>query len=309
MGICEIDRPKKVPDLSYDFLVKSEQQKDGLDVYKPREIITFYEQIKCPLCKIKFTEEEYSIISDKLNTASEKHLQKLISDYNTEASRIDILDNINTLESIYNLIQNCSKNIKANRYYKHTCTNNEICKRMNNQEIYIDLCINSDIDNFDNRLFIDPNRLKDDENYRNKYINDKRDEHIKYMRKRRKAEIENKYRPQFEEYCFQKEIYDFEKVKMMIEAVHKKTEPENPYLNNPHLLQFPSGPDPSQIYWSNESNFQYSATKKKLKEFAEDYTGKIMYDNPIMMHDWEKEEFKKFILKHEPEYSELLGIE
>ena len=139
MGICEIDRPKKVPDLSYDFLVKSEQQKDGLDVYKPREIITFYEQIKCPLCKIKFTEEEYSIISDKLNTASEKHLQKLISDYNTEASRIDILDNINTLESIYNLIQNCSKNIKANRYYKHTCTNNEICKRMNNQEIYIDL--------------------------------------------------------------------------------------------------------------------------------------------------------------------------
>ena len=56
------------------------------------------------------------------------------------------------------------------------------------------------------------------------------------MRKRRKAEIENKYRPQFEEYCFQKEIYDFEKVKMMIEAVHKKTEPENPYLNNAHLI-------------------------------------------------------------------------
>ena len=45
------------------------------------------------------------------------------------------------------------------------------------------------------------------------------------------------------------------------------------------------------------------------KEFVEDFTGEKMYDNPIMMQDWEKEEFKKFILNNEPEYNELLDIE
>ena len=309
MGICEAKHKKDVPDLSYDFLTKHKHQKDGLDVYKPKKIISSYDQIKCPLCKFKLPTEEYIIIENKLNEGSENDLLRLINDYNEEASRIDILDNINTLESKYNQIQSCSKKIQANRYYKHICTNNEACQRMNNQEIYIDLCVNSNIDNFGNKLKIDPNRLKDDENYRNKYINDKKDEHIKYMRKRRKAEIENKYRPHFDEYCFQKEIYDFERIKMMINDVYKEKEPQNPYPNNPNLITFPMGPDPSQIYWSQESNFRYSATKKKLKEFVEDFTGKEMYDNPIMMQDWEKEEFKKFILNNEPEYNELLDIE
>ena len=39
-----------IPDESYDFLIKQEEQKDGLDVYKSKQIIKFYSQIKCPLC-------------------------------------------------------------------------------------------------------------------------------------------------------------------------------------------------------------------------------------------------------------------
>ena len=60
MGICESghNRPfeEEVPDLEYDFLIKKDDQKDGLDIYKPKSIINYSSQIKCPLCKYKLSQ-------------------------------------------------------------------------------------------------------------------------------------------------------------------------------------------------------------------------------------------------------------
>ena len=85
-------------------------------------------------------EEEYTIIEEKINKGGENKLLDLIVYYNREAETEDKINNISELEDIYNQIKDYSKKIENNRYYKHICTNNELCQRMNNQEIYIDLC-------------------------------------------------------------------------------------------------------------------------------------------------------------------------
>ena len=68
-------------------------------------------------------------------------------------------------------------------------------------------------------------------------------------------------------------------------------------------------PDHLGIYLAHECNFRFSITKKKLKEFIEDLTNEKIYGYPIVMYDWEKEEFKKFILEREPEYYDYLNID
>ena len=173
MGICNetyiIENTPK-PDLNYDFLIKKNEQKDLLDIYKPKEVIHFSKQIKCPLCKIMLPEEERKIIEDKLNFGGEKKLLSLINKFNNEVESKLNINNIIELENIYIQIQNYFKTIEENRFYKHICRNNDICNRTNNQEIYIDLCTDSIKDNLENLLKIDINKLKTDQNYKNKYL-------------------------------------------------------------------------------------------------------------------------------------------
>ena len=62
-----------VPDMTYDFLVKKEDQKDGLELYKPRSSIIYVSEIKCPLCKVLYQKKKvkhfkiYLITEMKIN--------------------------------------------------------------------------------------------------------------------------------------------------------------------------------------------------------------------------------------------------
>lgn len=68
------------PDTDYDFLIKKEEQKDGLYVYKPKSVIKYTYQIKCPLCKCRLSDKEDEILQNKLNNVSENRLMlKLIN--------------------------------------------------------------------------------------------------------------------------------------------------------------------------------------------------------------------------------------
>ena len=312
MGICESSRPKNPhPDINYNFLIKRDIQKDGLDIYKPKTIINTAYQLKCPLCKCGFPEEEYLILNNKLNLASENKLSELKMKFNAEAESPFKIDNINELEIIFNQISDCAKAIENNRHYRHVCTNNELCKRTENQEIYIDLCSLSNLDNLKNNLIVDVDRLKTDENYKNNYLKNKAIIHNKYMKKERKQQIENKYRPAFEKYTSDKEQYDYEITTMFIKQVYDgelaRTRTQNiPTI--PNMIPFESKPNLSTFFYSNETKFRYSSSKKNLKEFIENLTGENILDHNIYMQDWEYEEFQKFILEREPDYRELINI-
>jgi len=311
MGNCNCGEKKKRPDMNYNFLIKKEEKKDGLDVYRPQTTIFSFSEIKCPLCKCDLPEEENQIIEKKLSFYRENKLSKLIDYYNTEANAEDKIDNISDLEDIYNQIKDYSQEIENNRYYKHTCTNNELCQRMNNQEIYLDLC-SFDINNFQSSLIVDINRLKTDENYKNNYLNKKAVAYNKYIKKQRKIEIENKYRDEFEQYTFEKEKYEYEKDTMAIRHTYEMHLAQNklfdPPDDNPYLKPLDNKPDPSFYWYSYKDYFKYSWSRKKLKSFIEDLTGEKMYDACIVMESWEYEEFVDYILKREPEYYELLNI-
>ena len=118
-----------IPDENYDFLIKQEEQKDGLDIYKPKQMIQYAEQLKCPLCKVHLSKEEYSEINNILFTRCEKDLINKIYEYNREANSVVKINNIAELEVKYNKEQDFIKVIETNRYYKHTCKNNDICQR------------------------------------------------------------------------------------------------------------------------------------------------------------------------------------
>ena len=313
MGICCSFRengPKKpLPDLSYDFLIKRDIQKDGLDIYKPKTSINSVYQLKCPLCKCVLPEEEYFILNNKLNLANENELSELIKKFNDETKNPYKIDNIDELEIIFNQINDCTKAIEDNRYYRHICTNNELFKRTENQEIYIDLCSLPNLDNLKNNLLVDIDRLKMDENYKNNYLSNKAIIHNNYMKKERKQQIENEYRPAFEKNTSDKEQYEYETTTMFIKQVYEgelARENNNPTI--PGMMQIEYKPNPSAYYYSHEAKFRYSGTKKKLYKFIENLTGQTIWDDNIYMQNWEYEEFQKFILEREPEYRELINI-
>ena len=126
----------EVPDNNYDFLQKKDEQKDGLDVYKPKSVVYYASEIKCPLCKCRLPKQEIEIIKNILDVPSKKKLDRLFNKYNQEADAEYKIDNIKDLEAIYNEIQETVKTIEEKRFYKHTCVRNEICKRTQNQDIY-----------------------------------------------------------------------------------------------------------------------------------------------------------------------------
>ena len=315
MGICESSREENGknmlgPDINYNFLIKKEIQKDGLDIYKPRECIHSSSQIKCPLCKCLLSEEEYLIINNKLELVKEIQLSDLIYKFNLAVESPYEIDNINDLEIIYNQISQCAKVIENNRYYKHICINNELCKRTDNQEIYIDLCSISNLNNLKNNLAVDIDKLKTDEDYKNNYLNKKEKIHNIHIKKEKKRQIEDKYRPEFEKKCFEKDQYEFERITMNIKNLYESeiARNKNNFSNIPNMLPPRDKPNPYYYYNLNQYYFKYSGTKTKLKKFIENLTGEIMYDSNIFMDKWEYEEFQKFILEREPEYEELINI-
>ena len=195
-----------IPDESYDFLIKQEEQKDGLDVYKPKQIINFYSQIKCPLCKIKLTKEEELEINGVLETGNVMKLLSKIDEYNNEAKSETKIDNFEELEILYNQMQDYAEILEKNRYYKHTCKNNEICQRNENQDVYIDLCFDSPQNIIEKNMEINFKKLKSDEKYRNKYLSEKEVAYNNYIREKTKKQIEDEYLDDFEEYTFKKEM-------------------------------------------------------------------------------------------------------
>ena len=310
MGNCKLCGTEKPhPDLNYNFLIKVEEQKDGLDIYKPQSILNYASQIKCPLCRYPLSDEEYSIIQDKLTFGEGYNLSNLISKYNIEAEAEYTIDNINELEILYNKIKGCVKIMEDNRYYKHICTNNEQCQRKDNQEIYIELFEPRSLENIEKNLFVDINRLKTDENYKNNYLKRKAIAHDIYMKKQRKLQIEEKYRPDFEEKTFRKEQYIYERISMMIKQIHEDDLEKQKFnsTNINFIKPLHMNADATQIYITHVPDFRYSGTKKKWKRFIEELKGQKIYEI-VAMENWELEEFHKFILEREPDYYELMNI-
>ena len=172
---CDFINEADIPDPNYNFFVKVEsQQKDGLDIYRASKIIDYYTDLRCPLCKCKIPKEERDII---INIIYHKGINSLLSNieqYNNQTERADVVDDINTLEEIYLKIEGYSKSVKENRLYKHTCKNNELCNRTNNQDVYIDLCSIDNLDDyFENNLKININKLKNDLDYKKEYLKKK----------------------------------------------------------------------------------------------------------------------------------------
>ena len=303
----EIEKLKYIPDKNYDFLIKKQEQKDSLDIYKPKNIVNSSSEIKCPLCKIILSDEENSIIENKLDIGGEYKLYSLINNFNRDShnewNKVDSpekIDNISELENIYNQIQNYFKIIEENRFYKH------ICKRTNNQEIYIDLCTDYFKDNLEKILYVDINKLKLDKNYKNKYLESRRISYFNYIKQMKKKEIENKYKDEFESITLRKDKQRLEFCKYCIQNVYENDlRRKQQAYNTENCHEIIIVTSASQFFLSNEKNLLYSASKKKLKEFIENLTGENIY-HEIYIEPFEKEEFEAFILKREPEYFELL---
>lgn len=303
----EIEKLKYIPDKNYDFLIKKQEQKDSLDIYKPKNIVNSSSEIKCPLCKIILSDEENSVIENKLDIGGEYKLYSLINNFNRDShnewNKVDSpekIDNISELENIYNQIQNYFKIIEENRFYKH------ICKRTNNQEIYIDLCTDYFKDNLEKILYVDINKLKLDKNYKNKYLESRRISYFNYIKQMKKKEIENKYKDEFESITLRKDEQRLEFCKYCIQNEYEDDlRRKQQAYNTEYCHEIIIVTSASQFFLSNEKNLLYSASKKKLKEFIENLTGENIY-HKIYIEPFEKEEFEAFILEREPEYFELL---
>ena len=302
MGCFEDCSNENVPDETYNFLILQKEQKDGLEVYKPKSIINYVTQIRCPLCKCGMPSEEKTIIQDIFNKGNENILIYHIKKYNQEVDNDDKINDIGGLECLYNEIKNMAEILESNRFYKHTCTRNEICKRTSNQDIYIDLCFYSPKNRVENEIKVNFNKLKSDEIYRNNYLNLKKIAYEKKLMRKKRKQIEDKYIDEFEEETFKLERYQYELAKRNITIEYQ------------NYLRFENAKDPyfprfefdASVEWSREKgNLIYSGSKKKLLGFIENLTGQTIYDN-ICMGDYELFEFQKFILKREPEYYELL---
>lgn len=297
------------PLMSYDFFIKKNEKKDGLDVYKPKYIINYINDLRCPLCKCEMPNEDKIIIQNKIKSGGERYLFDIINKYNTEANTDMKLADINALENIYNKIQRFCALIEPNRYFKHTCTRNNICRRATNQDIYIDLYCNSSENCYEEYLKIDIRRLKTDENYRNDYIEKKEIAYEKYIKRVRKMQIEKEYRADFEEYTFNKEKYNYDSTTSFIKFIYT-----NQLSKKPGEYGYdPNSPDlnATSLFRRYVGQFMYTGTQKRLKLFLQNLTGQridIIEQNYIILRDREINEFQEYILQREPEYSKLKDL-
>ena len=152
--------------------------------------------------------------------------------------------------------------MEQNRYHKHTCTKNELCQRANDQSIYLDLCSIDNINNYiENNLKINLNKLKNDINYRNEYLQNKKIHNDLYLKKQRKLEIERLYKSGFEEYTFNLEepLYRHIISNIELELGYYQREIEN----NPYAID--TRPTANSIWQIKSRDLKYSSSKKNWK--------------------------------------------
>ena len=290
-------------DLKYNTLVKQEEKKDGLDVYKTNKILNSSKDVKCPLCKFSLSQEENNAIDNILKNGYFK-----FRDICYEYSRVDYInltdDILEKLESIYEKLEEPKKYIEENRYYYHLCTRNAECQRMETQAIYIDL-IDKDVGfDFDSFLPYDHKKLRTDPEYRKKISQERTEAYNKRMNQIRIKEIENAYRAEFEDYCIEVEDSRIYKAKTGIKFNYDcRAKPGDIGYQTPEEL--------ARSLWDiNERYVFYSACKNILLNYIIQLTGespfKISGITRIGMSDREYHDFQEFIKKRNAEYAELL---
>jgi len=290
-------------DFKYNTLVKQEEKKDGLDVYKTNKILNSSKDVKCPLCKFSLSKEENNAIDNILKNGYFKFLH-IVREY-SDVDFINLTDDIlEKLESIYAKLEEPKKYIEENRYFYHLCTRNAECQRMENQAIYIDLIDEIVGFDFDSLLPYDHKKLRSDPEYRKEISQRKTEAYNKRMNKIRIQEIENEYRAEFEDYCIEVEDSQIYRAKNDIKFGYDcRAKPGDICYKSPEEL--------ARSLWDcNERMVFYSASKNILLDYIIQLTGetpfKITGITRIGMSDREYYDFQEFIKKRNSEYSELL---
>ena len=290
-------------DLKYNTLVKQEEKKDGLDVYKTNKFLNSSRDVKCPLCKFPLSGEENNTIDNVLKNGYFKFIQ-IFKEYSS-VEFINLTDDIlEKLESIYVKLEEPKKYIEENRYFYHLCTRNAQCQRMENQAIYIDLIEKPVGFDFDSLLPYDHKKLRTDPEYRKEISQQKTEAYNKKMNKIRIQEIENYYRAEFEDYCIEVEDSQIYRAKTDIKFDFDcRAKPGDISYKTPEEL--------ARSLWDfNERKVFYSASKNLLVDYIIQLTGetpfKITGITRIGMSDREYYDFQEFIKKRDSEYEELL---
>ena len=290
-------------DFKYNTLVKQEEKKDGLDVYKTNKFLNGSRDVKCPLCKFPLSEEENKAIDNILKNGYFKFLH-IVREY-SDVDFINLTDDIlEKLESIYAKLEEPKKYIEENRYFYHLCTRNAECQRMENQAIYIDLIDEIVGFDFDSLLPYDHKKLRSDPEYRKEISQRKTEAYNKRMNKIRIQEIENEYRAEFEDYCIEVEDSQIYRAKNDIKFGYDcRAKPGDICYKSPEEL--------ARSLWDcNERMVFYSASKNILLDYIIQLTGetpfKITGITRIGMSDREYYDFQEFIKKRDSEYAELL---
>ena len=290
-------------DFKYNTLVKQEEKKDGLDVYKTNKILNCSKDVKCPLCKFPLSEEENKAIDNILKNGYFKFLD-IVREY-SDVDFINLTDDIlEKLESIYAKLEEPKKYIEENRYFYHLCTRKAECQRMENQAIYIDLIDEVVGFDYDSLLPYDHKKLISDPEYRKEISQRKTEAYNKRMNKIRIQEIENEYRAEFEDYCIEVEDSQIYRAKNDIKFGYDcRAKPGDICYKSPEEL--------ARSLWDcNERMVFYSASKNILLDYIIQLTGetpfKITGITRIGMSDREYYDFQEFIKKRDSEYEELL---
>ena len=298
-----IQTKEDLRDLKYNTLVKQEEKKDGLDVYKTNKFLNSSRDVKCPLCKFPLSGEENNTIDNVLKNGYFKFIQ-IFKEYSS-VEFINLTDDIfEKLESIYVKFEEPKKYIEENRYFYHLCTRNAQCQRMENQAIYIDLIEKPVGFDFDSLLPYDHKKLRTDPEYRKEITQQKTEAYNKKMNKIRIQEIENYYRAEFEDYCIEVEDSQIYRAKTDIKFDFDcRAKPGDISYKTPEEL--------ARSLWDfNERKVFYSASKNLLVDYIIQLTGetpfKITGITRIGMSDREYYDFQEFIKKRDSEYEELL---
>ena len=109
-----------------DNLFLSEEKKDGLEIYKIRNI-SREEKLVCPLCKYRFTREEDSEMYKYRNAYI--YVVEWTNGYNDEIESL-VVNIFPELSKLAEVIESNMNFIENNQYYKHRC-------KRTNREIYL----------------------------------------------------------------------------------------------------------------------------------------------------------------------------
>ena len=306
-GCCDknsINTDEGIRDINYSSLEKQENKKDGLDIYKANKFFYSSKDVKCPLCKFSLSKEENSVIDNILQNGYLKFVSicKKYGNLVENPYKIYIFEE---LESIYSELEEPRKNIEENRYYYHICKRNNICNRTSDKAIYIDLINKKEGYDFDLFLEYDHKKLRKDPEYKEKIIMERTERYHRKMNEIRIREIESEYRPEFEDYCCQKEDSRIYQAKITVKFSYD-------FRAKPGDIGY--DPDPFNLanhLWIISNNYvYYSGSKNKILEYIIELTGetpfKITGIKRIGMSDNEYEEFQEYIKQRDSEYRELI---